>query len=91
MPTAHRVPTQLLDSFLEARFSDLREPELLPGVVAASERIYAAVQDKTPITIYGDYDADGMTGTSILFSCGVNFVQGNFLQEPEKVMAFETR
>lgn len=23
---------------------------------------------------------------SILFSCGVNFVQGNFLQEPEKVM-----
>jgi diguanylate cyclase (GGDEF)-like protein/PAS domain S-box-containing protein len=26
---------------------------------------------------------------SILFSCGVNFVQGNFLQEPEKVMAHE--
>lgn len=27
---------------------------------------------------------------SILFTCGVNFVQGNFLQEPEKVMAYET-
>ena len=27
---------------------------------------------------------------SILFSCGVNFVQGNFLQEPEKIMTFET-
>ena len=27
---------------------------------------------------------------SILFSCGVNFVQGNFLQEPEKVMSYET-
>jgi diguanylate cyclase (GGDEF)-like protein/PAS domain S-box-containing protein len=26
---------------------------------------------------------------SILFSCGVNFVQGNFLQDPEKVMALE--
>ncbi len=26
---------------------------------------------------------------SILFSCGVSFVQGNFLQEPEKVMAYE--
>jgi len=26
---------------------------------------------------------------SILFSCGVDFVQGNFLQEPEKVMAYE--
>ena len=26
---------------------------------------------------------------SILFSCGVNFVQGNFLQEPEQVMSYE--
>ncbi|MCB1629806.1 MAG: EAL domain-containing protein, partial [Xanthomonadales bacterium] len=26
---------------------------------------------------------------SILFSCGVSFVQGNFLQEPEKVMSYE--
>ena len=58
-----------IETFLEARFSDLREPELLPGVQAASERIFAAIQAKTPITVYGDYDADGMTGTSILFSC----------------------
>ncbi len=26
---------------------------------------------------------------SILFSCGVNFVQGNFLQEPEKIMSYD--
>ena len=26
---------------------------------------------------------------SILFSCGVNFVQGNFLQEPQRVMGFD--
>ena len=58
-----------IETFLEARFADLREPELLPGVIAASERVFAAVQAKTPITVYGDYDADGMTGTSILFSC----------------------
>jgi len=58
-----------IQQFLEAKFSDLREPELLPGIVDASERIYSAVLAKTPITVYGDYDADGMTGTSILFSC----------------------
>ncbi len=29
------------------------------------------------------------TSMSILFSCGVNFVQGNFLQEPEKIMSYE--
>jgi diguanylate cyclase (GGDEF)-like protein/PAS domain S-box-containing protein len=27
---------------------------------------------------------------SILFSCGVNFVQGNFLQEPEKILSHAT-
>lgn len=58
-----------VERFLEKRFSDLREPELLPGMQQASERIFAAVQSKTPITIYGDYDADGMTGTAILFNC----------------------
>ena len=26
---------------------------------------------------------------SILFSCGIGFVQGNFLQEPEKIMAYD--
>ena len=61
--------TDEISRFLEARFSDLREPELLPGIVDASQRIYAAVTAKTPITVYGDYDADGMTGTSILFNC----------------------
>lgn len=55
--------------FLEAKFSDLRDPDILPGLQAASARIYSAVVAKTPITVYGDYDADGMTGTSILFNC----------------------
>jgi EAL domain-containing protein (putative c-di-GMP-specific phosphodiesterase class I) len=27
--------------------------------------------------------------TSLLFACGVDFVQGNFLQEPAKVLAEE--
>ena len=26
---------------------------------------------------------------SILFSCGINFVQGNFLQEPEQIMTYD--
>jgi hypothetical protein len=26
---------------------------------------------------------------SLLFGYGVNFVQGNFLQEPEKIMTYE--
>ncbi|MCY3005866.1 MAG: single-stranded-DNA-specific exonuclease RecJ [Planctomycetota bacterium] len=54
--------------FLECKFSDLRDPQLLPGIDAAAERILKAVRDSEPIVIYGDYDADGMCATAILES-----------------------
>ncbi len=56
-------------TFLDAKLSGLRDPELLPGVADAAERIYAAVQARRKIVVYGDYDADGMTATAILLSC----------------------
>lgn len=42
-------------------------------------------QDKLTVAEFVE-DAASM---SVLFTYGVNFVQGNFLQEPEKVMAYE--
>ncbi|QDU27316.1 Single-stranded-DNA-specific exonuclease RecJ [Anatilimnocola aggregata] len=56
-------------SFLEAKLSGLREPDLLPGAAAAADLIHAAIQAKRKIVIYGDYDADGMTGSSLLLTC----------------------
>ncbi len=56
-------------SFLDARLSALRDPALLPGLSDAVDRIFAAVTARHPITVYGDYDADGMTATAILMRC----------------------
>ena len=56
-------------AFLDAKLSDLHDPSLLPGIDAAAELIVAAMRDKRRITIYGDYDVDGVTGTSILWHC----------------------
>ncbi len=56
-------------AFLDPKLSDLRDPELLPGVVAAADRLMAAVRDRRKIVIYGDYDLDGMTATAILTIC----------------------
>jgi len=55
--------------FVSAKLSALQEPGNLPGAEQAAARIVAAVQAKRRITIYGDYDVDGMTSTSILLQC----------------------
>jgi single-stranded-DNA-specific exonuclease len=56
-------------TFLDAKLTGLRDPDQLPGIPEAAERIYAAVQARRKIVVYGDYDADGMTATAILLSC----------------------
>jgi len=38
----------------------------IPDLDAAAARLEAAIRDKKRITIHGDYDADGITGTAIL-------------------------
>ncbi|MCA9231578.1 MAG: single-stranded-DNA-specific exonuclease RecJ [Planctomycetales bacterium] len=55
--------------FLDPKLSGLREPAELPGAAAAAQLIFDAVEAKQRITIYGDYDADGMTATAILLRC----------------------
>jgi len=56
-------------TFLDARLSDLHDPAELPGINAAADLIVQAIHDKRRVTIYGDYDVDGVTGTSILWHC----------------------
>ena len=55
--------------FLEAKLSGLHDPELLPGVAEAARRLHQAIQDKRRICVYGDYDVDGITGTTLLWRC----------------------
>ncbi len=52
--------------FLSTKLKDLRDPKELPGVIEATQIVVDAIRDQLPITIYGDYDCDGMTGTAIL-------------------------
>jgi single-stranded-DNA-specific exonuclease len=59
----------LARSFLDARLGGLHDPECLPGAPEAAERIVNAIRAGRKIVIYGDYDVDGVCGTSILWSC----------------------
>jgi single-stranded-DNA-specific exonuclease len=58
-----------IQAFLTPQLTDLRDPESLPGLSQAADRLYQAVVDRRPIVVYGDYDADGMTATALLMSC----------------------
>jgi len=53
--------------FLRPRLTDLIRPEQMPGVAPAVTRVTQALKKKEKITIYGDYDVDGITGVAILW------------------------
>ncbi|HEX8912853.1 MAG TPA: DHH family phosphoesterase [Humisphaera sp.] len=54
-------------AFLRPSLASLHHPLTLPGVAQASERIARAIRDGEKIVIYGDYDVDGITATTILW------------------------
>lgn len=47
---------------------DLYDPFLLEDMHIAVERINQAIRNEEKITVYGDYDADGVTSTYVLLS-----------------------
>ena len=54
------------EAHLRANPMALHDPFLLPGMQAAVERIERAIRDDETILVHGDYDVDGVTGTSLL-------------------------
>jgi single-stranded-DNA-specific exonuclease len=54
-------------AFLRPSLLALADPNLLPGLTDAAQRIAGAIRDREKIVIYGDYDVDGITATSILW------------------------
>jgi single-stranded-DNA-specific exonuclease len=65
-----------IEQFLAAKLTDLHDPLLLPNAQKGAECLYQAVQSKTPIVIYGDYDADGISAAAILFN-GLKLLQAD--------------
>ncbi len=65
------VARGLTDEFLVESFlydTDISDPFTLPDMEKACERIKSAVDSNEKITIFGDYDADGVTSTALLYS-----------------------
>lgn len=55
-----------IESFLYD--TDLIDPYTLPDMEKAVERVNQALEDGERITVFGDYDCDGVTSTALLYS-----------------------
>lgn len=60
-------------AFLSPDYSKRHDPFLLPDMKPAVERLVAAHQKQEKITIYGDYDIDGLTATTVLVDALAQF------------------
>ena len=58
--------TQAGSVFLRPKLTELISPEQMPGAETAAGRIKQAIKTGEKITVYGDYDVDGIAGVSIL-------------------------
>lgn len=53
--------------FLAPALRELTNPESLPGMRVAVERTFTALKLGEAVTIYGDYDVDGVTSVAMLY------------------------
>ena len=53
--------------FLRPKLTELIPPDRMPGAQTAANIVKQAVQNGKKITVYGDYDVDGITGVAILW------------------------
>lgn len=60
---------ELARCFLTCSLSDLTDPWQMSGMAAAVERIEQAIERSEQIVIYGDYDADGVCSTVLMYQC----------------------
>lgn len=56
-----------MQRFIQATYEQSLDPFLLTAMDRAIERIQQALTHREHITVYGDYDADGVTSSALLF------------------------
>ena len=56
----------LKPSFMNPRYDELSDPYILPDIDKAVDRIKKAIRENEHILIYGDYDVDGVTASTVM-------------------------
>ena len=57
---------QLTDDYIHPKYENLKNPTLLPDMDKALDRIEKVVKTDEKVLIYGDYDVDGVTSSTLM-------------------------
>ncbi len=60
------IEDEQIKIFLNPTRNDFYDPFLMPDMEIAVNRIIKAIENKEKVIIYGDYDVDGITSTTVL-------------------------
>lgn len=60
------INSDIFEAFLSPDYSNLHDPFLMPDMQKAVDRLLIAYEKQEKITVYGDYDIDGLTSVSLL-------------------------
>lgn len=64
------IAPELVDAFLFSAFErDVPSGTQMKDLEKAAERILVAIKNKEKILVFGDYDVDGITATSLVMQC----------------------
>lgn len=69
------ISIQDINKYMEPRLKNMYNPFLMTDMREGAEIIYKGIKDEENIVIYGDYDADGITSTCILYK-GISYLGG---------------
>lgn len=64
-----------INKYMEPSLKNMYNPFLMTDMKEGAEIIYKGIKNEENIVIYGDYDADGITSTSILYK-GISYLGG---------------
>lgn len=67
------ISKENLDDFLNPKYENQSDPFLLPDMEKAVERLVEAREKQEKITIYGDYDVDGVSASALILDAFEKF------------------